>query len=82
MTLNILVDMILPMISLFSDTHAQDKSNSTLASLPSWLWDALQDDHEYPMWVTDKCDPYNWHEVLKKQLGCDPPAIAKSNFLN
>ena len=28
------------------------------------------------MWVTDKWDPYNWYEVLKEQLGCDPPSIA------
>ena len=62
--------------------HAQNQSNSTLASLPSWLRDALQDDHEYPMWVTDKWDPYNWHEVLKEQLGCDPPAIAQFILLN
>ena len=34
------------------------------------------------MWVTNKWDPYNWHEVPKEQLGCDAPAKARFNLLN
>ena len=56
-----------------------------LPSFPSWVLETLQERqerHEYPMWVTDKLDPYNRYEVLKEQLGCDPPAMAKFNLLN
>ena len=53
MILNILVDRIFLLEVYSLSTHAQDQSNSTLASLPSWLRDALQDDHVYPMWVTE-----------------------------
>ena len=57
MILNILFDMILHVISLFDDTHAQEQFNSMLASFPSWVLDTLQERqerHEYPMWVTDR----------------------------
>ena len=43
--------------------------------------DALQDDREYPMWVTDKWDAENWRECLL-QLRCDRTAIERYCVLN
>ena len=83
MILNILVDMVFLKYVYSLSTHAQDQSNSTLASLPSWLQARLrQPDQAYPTYVSDQWDLGRWRETLMVDHGIDRSAFALLVELN